>query len=558
MKFRRDISYLLLLFLSMLVYYGPALADHQVFFLRDLALEIVAKRWFWVHSHGFYLWNPYCFFGMPEAANLQSEVFYPLNFIFLCFGAERGLVYYIFFHHTLLCLGSYLALRRLGFGPESSLVGSAGFGLGGFAASLTHLVVLLTTAAWFPFLLIFLKDAVDRNWLNSSLLLGLVMAFMILAGEIEIAAMSMALAIAAVALGPEFKSRSLAWERLLSSVLCGAVIAAVLTLFQTAITMQMVPLSNRSQGLDIETVLKWSLSPHNLKLLVVPNYLLPLSAGRFWSLGFFNQFPYFHSYYLGAVIAASAVLAIFFKPPRKSRGMDCNRAGSARDRNGPGASGLQVPLPICSADEVFPNPGKIFLCGKFRRGHPGCFRVGSEGSKNPGLVRGLRLVFLVCGLIIGALLILFPVKAQEFGNRYEYISQYLFLRAALRALCFLLLAVSVMLLTNEKRKTWAGAGLGLLALLDLGLAHSLLNPAVDKNFYRPNSMVQELLLREKGRPEPVRIAALKPDSQELVMKKLTDPVRALLQFQKCARAVLVAVLRPERCHHGKLVLCLGF
>jgi len=66
-----------------LLFWSPALWPGRALYFRDLSIEIIPYRSFWAASHGFALWNPPGFFGMPYAANPQTGAFYPLNFIFM-------------------------------------------------------------------------------------------------------------------------------------------------------------------------------------------------------------------------------------------------------------------------------------------------------------------------------------------------------------------------------------------------------------------------------------------------------------------------------------------
>ena len=311
MRRRKDLLYLFVLCILALIFWAPALMPGKVFFLRDLALEIIPKRHFFAHSSGFRLWCPYLFFGTPFAANPQSEAFYPFNFFFVLFGAARGLVYYLVFHHTFFLLTFFLALRRMGFGEETSLAGAIGLGFGGLMVSLTLLPVLLSTAAWFPLLIICLASAAEREWLKWSLLAGLAIAMQVLAGEIEIAAMSWALAAACAIAGPKPGNPLRALAKAVGSLAFGLGFGFLLALPQISLTMQMFPFSNRAAGVAFEKSVEWSLAPSALKSLALPNYMLPLSSGNYWGLGFFSGFQYFLSIYIGASILTLAIFAFF-------------------------------------------------------------------------------------------------------------------------------------------------------------------------------------------------------------------------------------------------------
>ena len=122
------------------------------------------------------------------------------------------------------------------------------------------------------------------------------------------------------------------------------------------------------------------------------------------------------------------------------------------------------------------------------------------------------------------LLVIFPLRVEEFANRFDYISQYLLLRTLFRLSSLLLLCLALLFLIQESNRDWIGAGLGLLIFLNLLLAHRYLNPSVDRDIYQPNATLGEFERKIASREVPVRIAVLLPRKQELVIYKLTDPV----------------------------------
>jgi hypothetical protein len=83
---------------------------------------------------------------VPYAANPQFEAFYPLNFFFLLFGPERGVVYDVVLHHLFFLLTFYLALRKVGFREEASLIAAAGFGKPRARSLLWHLESIMSAA----------------------------------------------------------------------------------------------------------------------------------------------------------------------------------------------------------------------------------------------------------------------------------------------------------------------------------------------------------------------------------------------------------------------------
>ncbi|MCX5868129.1 MAG: hypothetical protein NT009_11765 [Proteobacteria bacterium] len=499
MKYRKDLFYLFLLLGFGIVFWWGALAPGQVFFLRDISSEIIAKRHFWAMSNGFTLWSPYSFFGIPYAANPQSEAFYPFNFLFLIFGAERGVVYYLVFHHLFFLLTFYLALRQIGFKEEAALIGSVGFGFGGYLISFTHIPLFFSTVTWLGLIIICLHEALGRRWLIWSLLLGLVIAVQILGGAIEAAGMCWVLAFCTVAFATPRKVGPRDLAKMLGVMIFGLIWGIILSLPQIAIALELVPISNRAEGMRLTEVLNWSLPLSGLKSFLIPNYLLPLSAGIYWGLGFFSGYSYLFSYYLGVTL----LLLMFFSfaGPTKRKALfwlvltlfglimmlgDNLGVYELFCKYLPGFNLFRIPVKFF----FFLNFGFVLLAifgyeylsgGKYERSF-------SWGS----------LVCLFAAVTIFILLLLNPLKVQELGDNYSAISTYLFWRSILRVSVFFLIMLGLVFLAGRMNRDRLGPLFAVVIFLDLLFAHHLLNPSTTKDFFRPNSFIRELWIKEKN------------------------------------------------------------
>ena len=107
------------------------------------------------------LWNPYLWSGMPLAADVQSGVFYPLNWVLYLFvQVDYGsLEWLLIFHYWLASAFTYLFLRDMGVGRVAAVVGGVVYGFCGFmTAHLGHLP-MVPVAAWIPASLLALRRA---------------------------------------------------------------------------------------------------------------------------------------------------------------------------------------------------------------------------------------------------------------------------------------------------------------------------------------------------------------------------------------------------------------
>ncbi len=522
----RDLFHILLLVILALIFWAPALMPGQVLFFRDLCGEIIPKRGFWADAGGFFLWNPYRFFGIPEAANPQTEAFYPFNFFYLCFGPERGIIYYIVFHQVLLLAGFYAALRRLGFSPDASLIASAGFGFSGFIVSLSLLIVLLSTVAWFPLVIILLDRAARERWLRSSLLLGLVMAIQILAGEMEMAIMSWMLALLAVWLSPRSGIAPKIWLRSLGALLLGLAIAMVLSLPQLALTLELIPRSNRGSGLSLESASAWALEWGRLKSFLLPNYILPLSetgGNRYWMLGFFAGGPYILSYYLGITLAP--LVMVSFARGHRIKSLlwvmiGALGLGLALGNRLPFYRVLFEHLPAFS---LFRIPEKLVFPVFVSFAMLTALGAEAIQAKAWRFSKTGWLLFFAGGITL-ALMLAFPLRLEILGMDFERVRHYLFNRVSWRVCGLALMSLGLVLLAAAKNKTWPMRALALLVFADLFLALHQLNPPLGRDFYQPNAFIREFKQQQEKRTYPVRIISLKnPD--DLSINKVRDPVQ---------------------------------
>ncbi len=100
------------------------------------------------------IWNPYNNAGTPLLSNLQSAVFYPLNFVLLVFPFEIGWSVLIFLQPLLGGLFLFLYLNNIRLRHEASLLGSIAFSFGGFFTSWLEWNTLLHVALYLPLILL--------------------------------------------------------------------------------------------------------------------------------------------------------------------------------------------------------------------------------------------------------------------------------------------------------------------------------------------------------------------------------------------------------------------
>ncbi|HKP51897.1 MAG TPA: YfhO family protein [Chloroflexia bacterium] len=137
------------------------------------------------------LWNPYIFSGMPMAADVQTGLFYPLNWILYLFVQINygALEWMLIVHYWLASVFTYLFLRDIGISRLGAIAGGIVFAFCGFmTAHLGHMPMVLV-AAWIPLILLLVRRALLRETLVGwawAVGAGLCMAVAIFAGHVQI------------------------------------------------------------------------------------------------------------------------------------------------------------------------------------------------------------------------------------------------------------------------------------------------------------------------------------------------------------------------------------
>ncbi len=221
------------------------------------------------------LWNPSVHAGMPFAADLQSGLFYPLNWPALLRGTAfgyRDLEAVVLIHYPLAGAFTYGFARELRLSrPAAWLVGAV-FMLSGFMV--THLghANMIQSAAWLPLQLWLLSRAVAGRGYGYAAGAGLVFALAFFAGHAQIVMLQLATAAAYVALAPlcwPALSRPSVPRRLAVLAVAGAVAfgAAALKILPG---VELTRYSIRSD-LPFERAVEFAAQPIGLATLLLPH-----------------------------------------------------------------------------------------------------------------------------------------------------------------------------------------------------------------------------------------------------------------------------------------------
>jgi len=267
----------ILLFIIAVLYFAPVIFSHNTFIARDIYIFYNPKHFFAaenIKGGTIPLWNPYLACGVPFQANVQSCIFYPLSSIYYLLPFQLGYKYFIIVHYLLGSLFMFFLMREWGCSRYGSLFASVVFAYGGYLASILDNVCFLAAAIWLPFILLFHHRALATGYFLYSLVTALGIALQIYAGDASFYVVSTVLCIVLYTLfwpamnhsSHPSTSRMRAWELLLCSVTAGLLLASAQLIPMVELVLQ----STRFEGLQYETVMKWSFHPLELLQLIVP------------------------------------------------------------------------------------------------------------------------------------------------------------------------------------------------------------------------------------------------------------------------------------------------
>lgn len=212
---RIDALALVVLAAAIPFFFGRAVLFTEFFFLDDLFVHFY-PHWAYSGRHlaegQIPLWCPEIFCGYPIAANPQFGPWYPPNWLcFVLFSPAVAINLVILAHYLLALAGTYAFGRRIGMTELGAFISSAGFGFSGLLLTYHVAPQGLFTLSWLPVVLYFVDEGLrdNRHGFVGSMLGGLSLGLMLLAGHIQLAIYALLL-IAAFALYRFFQKRTLA------------------------------------------------------------------------------------------------------------------------------------------------------------------------------------------------------------------------------------------------------------------------------------------------------------------------------------------------------------
>ncbi|HEX5179680.1 MAG TPA: hypothetical protein VFW04_10135, partial [Gemmatimonadaceae bacterium] len=275
-------------------------------------------------GHGFPLWNPYLFGGMPYVAAMSGDIFYPTFLMRMIMPTDVAMTWAFIIHIILAGLFTYILLRACRFSFYGALTGGLVYMMGGPISSYVspgHDGKLYVSAL-LPLVLFLLVRAIRDGKAWSYGVLAIVIGLACLSPHPQLF-QYMLLVSGAFALWLAFGSDNapaldlrIAFKRLggsLAAVCVGTVMGAI----QYTSVLQYVPWSPRAGGLSgWAHATSYSFPPEELINTYIPQFTGMFD--HYWG----QNGIHLHSEYLGAVALMLALLGVVYawRPDRRSFG----------------------------------------------------------------------------------------------------------------------------------------------------------------------------------------------------------------------------------------------
>jgi hypothetical protein len=334
--------------LAPVILFAPLLASGQALYWGTPFLQFTPWRFFaWqTLSQGHLpLWDPWVGMGAPLAANYQSALFYPPNWLlipFVAWGGAAGLAWgqtlLVALHLIWAGIGMAWLVRRLGLGSLAQTVAGLAFSLCGYLVARAGFFSINAAAAWLPWILLFSDVAapygifrrVERpqgNFLLRSVPLTVCMAMQLLAGHAQTTWYTLLLLCVWVMfwgwLDGGWRRTGFALLRLLAPLLLAIGLAAV----QLLPTAEYLLQSQRASAVDYSTVMNYSFWPWRLLTLLAPDFFGNPAQGNYWVTAD-NYWE--DAVYIGVLPFIMALAAVLRRRPRSEHGEKDTTVGNLR------------------------------------------------------------------------------------------------------------------------------------------------------------------------------------------------------------------------------------
>lgn len=323
-KVKESLPYLIISLLITVIYY-EVLRGSFVLMDRDL-------YWFFYQNSRFLaeglktghlpLWNPYTYGGEPFFAQAQPGALYPLHWLYAIFPVDELFSRFLILHVAMIGFSTVLLVRECGGSRMAATIGGIVTAFSGITASLINLQSSLFALAWLPFVSWSLIRSMRRNSIGYAFLSGMAFSMMVFVGGMEVLAMGIGLCAVFISVPQLFPIGTIT-TRFRRRVFLFSVSLVSLILVSA---VQLIPFyeltrySYRTEGLNIDEALTWSLHPREWFYFVLPD-LFKRGNDYYW-----QEQNWLRTIYVGTV-PLILVLVFAMRARKKALGIAAVSAG---------------------------------------------------------------------------------------------------------------------------------------------------------------------------------------------------------------------------------------
>jgi hypothetical protein len=451
------------------------------------------------------LWNPWLGMGAPLAANYQTAIFYPPNWIYplvLVLGDSSWMAWamalVVVVHLIWAGIGTSKLLKNMGVSELGQMIGSLAFSLSGYLVARASFLSIISAAAWLPWLLYYSKKIAERKTYFWKLCT--IIALQLLAGHAQISWYSIIFTVPWTAFwvysnnieSGNLKDLCWAWVKLAGAGLLAAGISAI----QLIPTAEYLLLSQRASEFGYQEAMTYSFWPWRTLTLIVPDLFGNPGTGNYWGYGNYWE----DAIYIGLVplcLALGFIIHVLVLSRNKKKEAGLREANYQR---------LAVFLIICFTVSIILALGKNTFVFPFLYNHIPTFNLfqaptrfsiwavivlvllaglGVDIIKRPQgkSLYAARLIAAGCfAITLGA------IAAQIFLPEVKSTFIKPLIRAGLLGLGFAILVINKPSREETTKSViWSWVLVGLVSI-DLITAGWKLNPAMDRDFYQRSAV----------------------------------------------------------------------
>lgn len=214
------------------------------------------------------LWNPWIWSGTPLTAGLNAGAFYPTTLLFAVMSPNNAWVINQILVSCSVSVGTYLFMRATGTGALASFLGAGSFAFAGAVASQGAVHIDMAEGfASLPWMLLAVRDMTERRRWRCTILLGVAVACLILAGApeamLDVTILTIAYGAVRVSLHPS------SWRGPAGRAVVGFAIGAGLSAFVSLPALHFIATSQRA-SVTARFASSYSFPPRALVLALVP------------------------------------------------------------------------------------------------------------------------------------------------------------------------------------------------------------------------------------------------------------------------------------------------